>query len=691
MPRRLLLVTVALVALAWSRPGAAQAPVAPSLFGPAPAIELRSADAAPPRREIVRARTTGVAMAALDSDRLTLDLFPDVNLRAELTRREVSRDGSISWSGHVPDQPLSSVTFVRMGDVLQGSIRLLGSAFSIEPVGRGGRYAIRQLDLAQLGSELDPHSPPQAPAAAVDVPLAVGDDATVVDVLAVYTATAREAAGGTDAAIQARIALGVTETNIAFVKSGVHQRLRLVGAELVNYTESSTDMATDLERLTGVDDGYMDAVHARRDVLGADLVQLVVGSISNGCGVAWLMPSLSVAFAPMAFSVSAYPCISPNYTFGHELAHNMGSTHAPDDPSTLPVFAYSYGYKHPGGLFRTVMAYPTGCDCPRVLHFSNPGATFGGASTGAPFQNNALSLNNTRATVASFRLSPDLPGAPGTLSVSTSGTTATFSWTPPTTGLVPTTYVIEAGSAPGLSNLARLATGSADTSYVLPGVPPGTYFVRVRAQNAAGTGPASNEASLAMTPAGECAALPGPPAQRAPVVSGNNVLLSWTAPTTGGAVDTYLVAAGSAPGAANLAVVDTGSAATTLATFAPNGTYFVRIGARNPCGIGAASNEVSFTLGPLLPGAPSGLGFTLGPARVVTLTWNAPVTGGAPTSYTLEAGSAPGLANLAVLPTGSTATTLSVTVPPGTYIVRIHATNAAGASAPSNEITVVVP
>jgi hypothetical protein len=128
-----------------------------------------------------------------------------------------------------------------------------------------------------------------------------------------------------------------------------------------------------------------------------------------------------------------------------------------------------------------------------------------------------------------------------------------------------------------------------------------------------------------------------------------------------------------------------------LSTFAPNGVYFVRIGARNPCGIGAASNEVSFTVGPALPGAPSGLSHAVGAGGLVTLTWSAPAAGDLPTSYTVEAGSATGLANLAVLPTGSSSTTLSVTAPPGTYFVRVRATNGAGAGAPSNEITVVVP
>ena len=84
------------------------------------------------------------------------------------------------------------------------------------------------------------------------------------------------------------------------------------------------------------DDGFMDGVHARRDQLGADLVSLIVDNDTGSCGVAWLMQTPSVTFAPQAFSVTVYDCISPNYTFGHELGHNMGAAHAPDDPN-LPA------------------------------------------------------------------------------------------------------------------------------------------------------------------------------------------------------------------------------------------------------------------------------------------------------------------------------------------------------------------
>jgi hypothetical protein len=60
----------------------------------------------------------------------------------------------------------------------------------------------------------------------------------------------------------------------------------------------------------------------------------------------------------------------------------------------------------------------------------------------------------------------------------------------------PTTYLLEAGSAVGLADLANVDLGGTGTSFVASGVGAGTYHVRVRAANACGKGAASNEVEV---------------------------------------------------------------------------------------------------------------------------------------------------------------------------------------------------
>ncbi len=108
------------------------------------------------------------------------------------------------------------------------------------------------------------------------------------------------------------------------------------------------------------------------------------------------------------------------------------------------------------------------------------------------------------------------------------------------------------------------------------------------------------------------------------------------------------------------------------------------------CPVRAATTRVRASAATSAPGAPAGLSAAVG-GTTVTLTWVGPSTGDAPTSYQVEAGSATGAADLANFNTGGTATTLVVTnVPSATYFVRVRAVDSAGASAPSNEIVVIV-
>ncbi|MEZ5288699.1 MAG: fibronectin type III domain-containing protein [Vicinamibacterales bacterium] len=85
---------------------------------------------------------------------------------------------------------------------------------------------------------------------------------------------------------------------------------------------------------------------------------------------------------------------------------------------------------------------------------------------------------------------PSPPGAPTGLTFSLEGRRLTLAWTPPAGGAA--SYVAEAGTQPGASNFYNGGVGSAPG--VTAEVPPGTYFIRVRAVSAAGSvGPVSDE------------------------------------------------------------------------------------------------------------------------------------------------------------------------------------------------------
>ena len=220
------------------------------------------------------------------------------------------------------------------------------------------------------------------------------------------------------------------------------------------------------------------------------------------------------------------------------------------------------------------------------------------------------------------------PTTPLNLVATSLGNSVTLSWSAPGAGDPVTSYVIEAGSAPGLANLANFSTGRALTVFGASGVGAGTYYVRVRAANAAGTSAPSNEAVLVV--GGSPGVPPGAPTGLTIILnSGGTVGLAWNA--SSGSPTTYIIEAGSQPGLANLANSDLGSAATTLtATGVGAGTYYVRVRAKNAYGISAPSNEVIITVGtPVCTREPVNLDFAanyvttvpVGPSAGLTATF----------------------------------------------------------------------
>jgi hypothetical protein len=206
-------------------------------------------------------------------------------------------------------------------------------------------------------------------------------------------------------------------------------------------------------------------------------------------------------------------------------------------------------------------------------------------------------------------------------------------------------------------------TGNALTSLVVGGVPPGTYYVRIRALDASGSSAPSNEVQVVVG-GGSC-----PSAPRGLNVisqSGSSIDIGWLPPLTG-VPTSYVIQVGSFPGGSDLVNFDTNSTALTLAAAGiPVGSYFVRVYGRSstcapPAFLGPTSNEILVSVGtaagwsgPIVCRAvisgPSGYhhdetqtwmvggrGVTVGPRTFYPVQWSAQGSGGGATgSWTIN-------------------------------------------------------
>ncbi len=282
------------------------------------------------------------------------------------------------------------------------------------------------------------------------------------------------------------------------------------------------------------------------------------------------------------------------------------------------------------------------------------------------------------------------PAPPTGLAASVFTQTVVLSWTPSAAGGTATSYVIQAGSASGLANLANSGTGSSSPTLTATGVPPGVYYVRVLAQNSSGASAASNE--IVVTVAGGCGLVPAVPTGLATAASGSTVTITWQTPAVGCAPTSYIIQAGSAPELSNLANFSTGNTATSFsASGVGAGSYYIRVLGVNAAGAGGPSPDVLLVVGgggcSAAPGASPGLSVSVS-TSTVTFAWLA--ASGSPGSYILQAGSSSGSSNLGVINTGNALSYTATGVPNGTYYARVVATNACGNSPASNEVTATV-
>jgi hypothetical protein len=257
------------------------------------------------------------------------------------------------------------------------------------------------------------------------------------------------------------------------------------------------------------------------------------------------------------------------------------------------------------------------------------------------------------------------------LNASAAGNTVNLSWTPVPGAVL---YGIEAHYVGG-PTLPLTPVGN-QTSLSIPGVPPGTYLVRITAS----TGAQSNISTVVVAAPG--AAVPAP-TDFAASVAGNAVTFSWTLPPTAG-----LLALGaemlSGPGGAVVAQQVFRLGQSAHMPHVPNGVYTLRLRAVGAGGISPPSNEITFGVPSCSapPSIPINIATT---GNFVTLSWQPPpgVLG-----YQLNASSVPGGSPNVLsqaLPPGMT-TVSRGGLTPGNYYVTLFANVGCGIASSGEQL-----
>jgi titin len=325
-----------------------------------------------------------------------------------------------------------------------------------------------------------------------------------------------------------------------------------------------------------------------------------------------------------------------------------------------------------------------------LTRFTVTGLTNGTSYT---FRIAAVNQAGTGSSTSSTATVPaGAPSAPTALVVLPGNTTATLSWTAPSTdgGSPVTGYRIERSVNAGSTWTVIVAdTASTSTTYSATGLTNGTlYNFRVSALNAVTIGASSLAGSV--VPAG----VPVAPTSVVAAPTNGAVVLVWTRPLNNGGNEVigYMVET-SSDGGTNwtTAIANTNSTvASTTVTGLTNGTtYSFRVSALNAVGSGAASTAVTSTPASV-PTVPQALATTASNGQVV-LVWNAPASNGgsAVTGYRIER-STDGITwnTISSGVAGNTHTVTGLTNGV-TLMFRIAATNSIGDSAMTAAVTAV--
>lgn len=339
-------------------------------------------------REVVRTRFARVNSAALEQTLthrpgrpVPVRLFDDVTLN--LTTEGVTRkDGRLNvWKGRPDAQVYGHGTLAFAAPTVFGVIQSDTRIFEILPV-YDDVVRITEYDQTRYPKERRPirkqerpvpKEPPPAPPARPDRAERVALKVLVVLPLPTFAFICNFdffPFGNILSFVETMYERNLNDVFEGFEPTGV---TATVVAACVERAPVGGDLDADLDWVR------TDAtVAALRDRHQADLVSLIIPS-GDFCGLGYENFPVEAADAPFGFTVVRGSCALGNFSFAHELGHNLGMRHDRAADDTFASDTCDYGHIFPVRALgierqvRSVLAYGDACDdCPRIGVYSSP-------------------------------------------------------------------------------------------------------------------------------------------------------------------------------------------------------------------------------------------------------------------------------------------------------------------------------
>jgi hypothetical protein len=437
-----------------------------------------------------------------------------------------------------------------------------------------------------------------------------------------------------------------------------------------DYTTLAPDR-TIMETFTAGATGVLTGVDVYPNGSGDAAITLSVLSVSNGAptstvlatgefaatsAAGWETASLSQVVPVAAGQQYAIEVTSPGTTYIESTGSTYPGTQYYFNGSSFPYVTIAFQtYVDTSRIAPTISGSPastgvvgtpysgsytvTGTPAPTVAYSGTlpPGISLSssGVLSGSPTTSGTYTFTPTAMNSAASATGPtttitvrarQAPGAPTGVTATAGNSSATVSWTAPSsTGDDPiTSYTVT-------SSGAQTCTTST-TSCTVSGLTPGTSYTFTVTATSTSTGPSSS-ASNAVTPY----TVPAAPSTAGATAGNSQATVTWSTPSTGGSAITGYTVQESASGGAWQTAASPGMSATSATiTGLTNGTsYSFRVAAVNVAGTGDWSPTASAT--PYtVPDAPASLSATSGDASVA-LSWQAPSSNGATISgYSLR-------------------------------------------------------